>query len=259
MKERDILLISLLLGAVVLIAFLLRKSSVATVKESTILDLGGAAGPPPADTSPQPDPSQPIVLYDTETGEGGAAVQQRIKTIWQNAAARNDLVNSSGLLNRVYQGLQYPAGIKNAMAGVFGSSSAIPIIPDSLDTSYSQRLQEWKDVTDFEAITSTSGIDQAFSTWKNAFNLVSQGLDFWPPTISVLIEAKEFGDINRGDRNRSERYQAFTNDMRKVGENLALANSKMGEIVRDRAIADLRAAGWNFIGYDAVGQGTGPG
>jgi len=258
MKERDILLISLLLGAVVLIAFLLRKRT-ASASEETIFELGGAAGPPPADVSPQPDPSQPIVLYDTETGEGGAAVQQRIKTIWQNAAARNELINSSGLLNRVYQGLQYPAGIKNAMAGVFGSSSAIPIIPDSLDPAYSQRLQEWKDVTDFEAITSTSGIDQAFSAWKNALNLVSQGLDFWPPNISILIEAKEFGEINRGDRNRSERYQAFTNDMRKVGENLALANSKMDEIVRDRAIADLRAAGWNFIGYDAVGQGTGPG
>lgn len=196
------------------------------------------------------------VLYDTDSGQGGAAVLARMKSIWNNAQSRETVISRSGLINRIYQGLSFPDGIKNAMAGIFGSSSNIPLAPDTLETGYSRKVKEWKTVPGFETLTSSNGGDptEAFSTWKNALYLQQEGLNFWPPNIEALIEAKQFGQIANGDRNRSERYDAFTKDMKVLGENIAYANGKLDEIVRDQAINDLRGAGWQFIGYDLIAQ-----
>ena len=252
MKSKDILLVAAVLFAVLAIVYAMQNK----VKMSSADDKAPLDAPPsppyrPATGGPPgQSPTDSPVLYDTETGEGGAAVQQRMKSIWANASARNEVTANSGLLNRVYAGLTYPTGIKNAMAAIFGSSSALPLAPVTIEPSYSRRAKEWQNVPDFETLTNTSGIETAFSAWKTALDLKEVGLNFWPPNLPSLIEAKEFGNINRGDKNRSEKYREFTNDMRVLGDNIAYANTQIDEIVKDRAIADLRAAGWKFIGFD---------
>ena len=251
MKTKDILFVAAFLFAVLAIVYLVQnKAKMTSADDNTPID--PAPSPPYRSTDGPPGqaPTERPVLYDTETGEGGAAVQQRMKSLWNNATTRNEITGNSGLLNRVYAGLTYPDGTKNAMAGIFGSSSAIPLAPVTIEPAYSRRVKEWQNVPDFETLTATSGIETAFSAWKNALDLKEVGLNFWPPNLPALIEAREFGAINRGDKNRSEKYREFTNDMRVLGDNIAYANTQIDEIVKDRAIADLRAAGWKFIGFD---------
>lgn len=258
MKSKDYIIIALAMGLVVLLVYLLQRQSKITAPQ-TALGLDDAEAPPAAGP-PVAEPSQTAstILYDTETGQGGAAVKQRMKAIWANAAEREQIIERSGLINQVYQGLKYQSGIQNAIAGIFGAASRIPLVPDSLEPSYSTRAKEWNSVPGFETLTASQGGDptEAFSTWKAALNLRDAGLNFWPPNISALIEAKEFGPINKGDRNRSEKYNEFTGDMRILGQNIAFANKKLDEFVKDKAIADLRGAGWNFLGYDSPPSGS---
>lgn len=259
MKSKDYIIVGLAMGFIFLLIYLLQKKGKITTTEID-LELGQAEGPPPVQ-GPATQPGQSEgnrILYDTETGQGGAAVKQRIKSIWSNATEREELIARSGLVNQVYQGLKYPNGIKNAMAGIFGAASRLPLAPDSIEPSYSTRAKEWNSVPDFETLTASQGGDptQAFSTWKAALNLQDAGLNFWPPNLPALIEAQEFGPINQGDRNRSEKYREFTNDMKVVGQNIAFSNKKLEELVKDKAIADLRAAGWNFLGYDSPPAGS---
>lgn len=259
MKSKDYIIIGLALGLIVLLVYLLQNKAKVNLSE---MDLGleGAEGPPAVDSTegPNEQPQTNNILYDTETGQGGAAVKQRMKSIWSNAAERENIINRSGLMNQVYQGLKYPSGLKNAMASIFGAASRLPLVPDSIEPSYSTRAKEWNSVPDFETLTASQGGDptEAFATWKSALNLQDAGLNFWPPNLPALIEAQEFGPINRGDKNRSEKYREFTNDMKVLGQNIAFSNKKLDELVKDKAIADLRAAGWNFLGYDSPPAGS---
>lgn len=243
-----------MLAAVVVALYLLWRKGVFSKAASTE-PIEPAQGPPlPAPTGPMQAQGQSApVSYDPFSGVGGQQVNARMRALWNNATERNTIIAGSGLTDRLYQGLQYPNGVKNAMAAIFGSSSNVPLAPETLEPGYTRRVKEWKDVPGFESLTSSQGGDPttAFSTWKNALLLQDQGLNFWPPNIAALIEAKEFGEPSRGDKNRSERYDAFTKDMKALGQNIAFINTKLNEIVRDRAISDLRAAGWAFIGYDA--------
>lgn len=263
MKSKDYIIIGLALGFIVLLVYLLQKQGKITLTELT--DGLEGAGPPPeyeggqAGGQPQGEtPEGTPILYDTETGQGGAAVKQRMKSIWQNAGARENITSRSGLLNQIYQGLKYPSGTKNAMASIFGSPSALPLAPDSIEPAYGRRVKEWENVPNFETMTAAQGGDptEAFATWKTALNLPEVGLNFWPQNLPALIEAQEFGPINRGDRNRSEKYREFTEDMKVLGGNIAFANKKLDEIVKDQAISDLRAAGWQFLGYDSTPAGS---
>lgn len=260
MKSKDYIVIGLAMGFIFLLVYLLQNKAKVNIPEIG-LGLEGAPGPPatePLVQGPTEQPQANNILYDTETGQGGAAVKQRMRSVWSNATEREALIARSGLINQAYQGLKYPTGIQNAMAGIFGAASRLPLVPDSIEPSYSTRAKEWNSVPDFETLTASQGGDptQAFSTWKAALNLQDAGLNFWPPNILALIEAQEFGPINRGDRNRSEKYREFTNDMKVLGQNIAFINKKLDELVKDKAIADLRAAGWNFLGYDTPPAGS---
>lgn len=251
MKSKDMLIVAAIFIAVLAFVYAMQNKVKMGANDDDKTPLGSPPAPPqrPA-ASPPGQSTDTAILYDTETGEGGAAVMQRMKSIWANASARNEVIASSGLINRVYAGLTYPNGIKNAIAGIFGSSSNLPLAPVTIEPAYSRRVTEWQNVPDFETLTATSGIETAFSAWKTALDLKEVGLNFWPPNLPALIEAQEFGPINRGDKNRSEKYREFTNDMRVLGDNIAFSNKQIDEIVKDRAIEDLRTAGWKFIGFD---------
>lgn len=210
---------------------------------------------PPQDAGPAPGtPGQTQQLFSTDSGQGEQAIRSRIEEITRRPGIRQDIAQEYGLLQQLYQGLNYPNGMKTAISSIFGSAGSVPIIPPQVEPGYSQRLEDLEAVPGFEQLTRTQGGNPsaAFTNWKNALNFSDEGVNFWPPDLETLIRAGSFGQIGSSDRNLSERYDAFTSDFKVFAANLARANRELGEILRAQAIEDLCAAGWRFIGYDVA-------
>ena len=199
---------------------------------------------PPAPAPPAPTAQQSQAASFVDSGEGLTAVNQRMKVIY-NSADYADIYSDQ--LEKLYEGMSYKQGFKNAMKAIFGSLQKVPVIPSFISTSQSKLFKDVADVKDFEVQTKSNGFDSAASLWRQ--NTDIGGVSFWPEDLKDRIEAGDFGQTTKADKDRSERYNAFTSDFKRFAINAQKVSSDLTSAVKNRAIADLMAAGWKFSGY----------
>lgn len=240
--------------AVFVLALLFRGKLQSVLKKAG-LAAQGASPLPPAAVPPQGQPAgQPGAqqqLYDADSGIGAQAIQNRMRQIFNSAARRQSTIQASGAPGSLYTAMKYPEDMRAAMATVFGSAAAVPIVPPSFEPAYIDRLDTWQSLPGFERTTRGSGIEKAFQIWRPALEFSDLGVNFWPSQLPTLIEAGAFKSSGPADRDRSERYDAFTEDMKILGQNIIRASRDYEEFLKAEAIQDLRATGWAFVGYDA--------
>lgn len=232
--------ISLIVAAVLIIAFLTyfaffkkEAKGIEKVEEKP----APQALPPPVQ---QADNNKPLFV---DSGEGLVAVNSRMKTLY-NSADFQAIKNAE--INKLFVGLSYANGMKAGLTNNFGSLSKIPVIPTFIDSSFANDFQGIESVVDFEQITKVSGINAAFTTWRSALNI--QGYDFYPANLQLLVDSAQFGMPTPADKNKSERYNAFTVDFKKLAANMIKLCNDLSESLRRKAIFDLVDAGWKFVG-----------
>lgn len=199
---------------------------------------------PPAPAPPAPPAQQSQTASFVDSGEGLLAVNQRMKTIY-NSSDYLDIYSDQ--LEKLYEGMSYKQGFKNAMKAIFGSLQKVPVIPSFISTSQSKLFKDVADVKGFEEQTRQNGFDSAVNLWRQ--NTDINGISFWPEDLKERIEAGDFGQTTKADKDRSERYDAYTSDFKRFAVNAQKVSSDLTNAVKNRAISDLMAAGWKFSGY----------
>lgn len=188
-------------------------------------------------------------LYSTDAGEGKSAIIARMKEIF-NSAEKDTIRQNSGLFEKLYVGLTYPNGVKQAVTASQGHPYNIEIVPDTISINQKARIEAVKATEGFEKITSRNGVDFAKTAWEGVASWPEFNIMLWPAQLPNLIETGAFGEPTRADANRSERYDAYTTDLKRLVDNMQLIRQSMETALRAKAIEDLRASGWKFIGID---------
>lgn len=223
--------------------FVLRPGAKADADTQTLPNPEPLPPPPPPPASQataSPDAATPL-LIDQEPAR--TAVNARAQQVLRDAAIRPQLMANLDWSNRLFQGTQYPAGLRLALQSTVGGEYNLPVLNDAQQG----QAANLKDQQGFERLRASVGFDQAQSQWAQALDFGSFSL--WPPNIAVLIDQGAFGQAGRADRDKSERYDAFTTDVKRMATNWASLNADLLTAARERAARDLVAAGWKIVGY----------
>lgn len=244
-----------------LIAFLIAATGIGVgayfyLSEKSKDNAPEAGGPPNAvkppgttGNAPEATNTEEAKYYSLEAGEGAEAIRNRMNELFRYRDSRNKILERYGVLDPIFQGITYISGTNAVINTLFGNVFNLPIYPKSIFPDYYAQLQAIQATEGFEKITSTAGIDSAFSTWRNALNFPT-GETLWLENVMEILKTGAFGPHGKADKNWSERYDAYTGDMQKLAKNMAKASTSLEDALRQQAISDLRGAGWKFTGID---------
>lgn len=205
---------------------------------------------PPPQSADGPGGFNPPMAADQEPAL--SAINSRIEQLY-NSAERERVFSRNQTREGLFAGVNYRSGLRQALASVLpdGNPDQVPLIPATINPAYGQKLDFIQDLTSINDLDRTSyagDINGALQVWKNALDLTTAGgPNFWPSNMVQLIEEGAFGQPGAADRNRSERYHAFAEDFRAFAKNLSAAIKKADNHLRNQAVSDLKAAGWNII------------
>lgn len=227
----------------------------------------GEAPENPAPSQPAPTPDNPpnnngsdsqSQLYDIDSGAGLAAINKRIAQIYKDKAKLMSSLTANGVENDPYKNLTYKSSWQNLVGDKFGG--AFDYIPPPLAVK-PKALQVLRATAEmeptFELRHQQRGFDEALQDLLRFADLREAG---GPLLISSLDENTEpvirqivtgyFGDSSRADKNRSETYDQFEQDLKKIAANWLEMQKQVEAALTLSAIEDLRASGWKFFGYD---------
>lgn len=237
MKTKNIIIVAIL-AILAYFAFFKKKSESAQ------------SGNPPNDPLPEAEPvstenvkPEPVSI---DSGDGAAMIANRIRVLQKSNTAQELARSVSGDL---YKGTVYPQGMKAAFLGLFGDSYAIPLFPSQIDPSFQSFVEGIQSVEDFNKMESSVGLEKALQNYKSALQYGE--VSYFPPNLKELVDAENFGKPSKADKNKSERYGAWAIDTKTVFSNLARISKNYSNAMQNKAISDLRAAGWKFYGIDA--------
>lgn len=202
---------------------------------------------PPVNTPPPPPPpgstDTPAPALRESEEPAASAIRNRILQIQSDAGSMANVRAGIGFQNAVLQGTVYPA----AWQEYFGNLLNIPT-PD--DANFSESLAMIGRTKPFEELKNESNFDQAKIRWATVAAL-PYGLNLMPSNLLELIAAGKFGTPGRRDSDRSERWNAWSVDAKRIASNLQTLLPQVQNAVRMRAISELTAAGWKISGYNA--------
>lgn len=209
---------------------------------------GSFIAPPGKANSLAGDTTSPIPLSDPQLQ---AAIKQKIKFIVRNDNLREAAYEAQGVRKGIFSGLQYGNGIRQALAASLpdGNPNNVPVIPVSYDRTYSDRLELIQNLQDYGRINDTVGTEAARQQWQSASDMGDAGFSFWPPNMVQLIDQGAFFVSGPKDKDKSERYDSWSKDMKKLSENLLTANRKAGDALEQAAITQLIDDGWKIVGF----------
>lgn len=211
-------------------------------------EIQGQPGNAPLPEGPKAENPAEQKTYSAEAGEGLAAIQARMRELGLYASSRQNIISQYGVLDNLLSGVTYRSGTNSVLNLLFGNVLNTPLYPAS-NGAWTAQLNSIKDTQGFEELTANAGGNPAtaFQVWQTVLQL-PDGRSFWYPGIEQLIDAGQFGKRGPADKNKSERYDAYTRDMQKVAENLLIASRKYEDALRQQAIQDLIGSGWKFTG-----------
>lgn len=208
--------------------------------------------PPKPAEKPPVSAANPVTaskLYSTDAGEGKEAIIARMKEIF-NSSGKEAIRQNSGLFEKLYTGLTYPNGMKQAVTASQGQPYNVEIVPDTVSINQKARIEAVKATEGFEKITSKNGFDFAQTSWQSVTTWPEFNINLWPAQLPNLIETGAFGQTTRADANRSQQYDNYTADLKRLVDNMQRIRETFESELRSKAINDLRASGWKFVGMD---------
>lgn len=202
-----------------------------------------------------------VPILDPDSSPALEAINNRVLSIYSNQSAREAVYTANQIRAGIFDGIRYRQGIIAVLSEVLPDRNPlnIPIIPPAINLEYQQRLKTLQEVNGYEAIVRNSSNDvSAKQTWANASDMGSAGFSFWPakPVIDAIMNQGLFYVSGPADRNQSERFDSYTTDLKRLAKNIEEANRKAQDALRTKAIQDLRAAGWRFVGFDFAQTAT---
>jgi hypothetical protein len=228
MKAKDLLIGGAVVGGLAWI-FFQKKDSISGVE---------------AKRAKAPDllPVEDAPVMDSESGEGAELVRNRMFQLYNSQ--EGEQIKQSSRTN-VYQGLAYPTGMRQLITEIYGGASLFPSVPSEIDGGFLNWLDDIEKGPNFEEITSNVGIDQAKETWSQILNYNEYTL--WPIDVESLINQNAFGKASKKDKNKSERYNAMIEDLKKFASNLYKFTKSYSQNLKNEAILDLQTAGYKFL------------
>jgi hypothetical protein len=210
-------------------------------ENNEVVDLLDNVPLPPA---PQTQATADSQTYYTDQGEGKKAIESRMYAL-DRSEEKNNII---GIVD-FYKGVSnFREDIKTVMSSLFGSAFDLPVLSFDLEPNYKTFLSAIPETENFEPLSQGGQVQKAISVWRSA--LTFRDFSFWPNNLADLIEQGYFKASGSADKDRSERYNAFTESMKPISENLMKASSSYTVNLRNRAIADLVASGWKFYGIN---------
>lgn len=242
-----ILILGLIIGGI--LYYLNKSKKVDTSTDAGSLEPGRQEPKPAPPVEPLPVQTQgaansndtPTLFIDS--GEGLKQVNARMKTLY--LSSDYDGIKAAQIY-KLFETCKYPNGMKQGMVANFGSLNKIPVIPDFFDPGFSTAWEGVQSIEGFEKLKNAAGFNTALNTWQGALSI--QDFNYFPSNLSALIESGQFGATTKADKDRSERYDAFTTDAKTFAKNMVKLCKDMTTALRAQAINDLVGAGYKFYG-----------
>lgn len=238
-KNNYIFIIVIVIALALLVAIYLLKDKVkAQISKNTSQPL------PPPDSAP--DPAQ-TTLLETESGQGKSLIDNRMRQIFQNELATRDVIIKYNVPLPNRNGLNYPAGVAQVLNDA--GEKEVPVVPAWAAPSYEAEIDNFIAQTDFEMITFNQGFESAEKTYQNAMAFDSVQFYPWTPLKKAVV-GNAFGRVKASDKDRSNDFNTATKDFKVLMNKVKDSNKKLGDAIKQQAIADLRAVGYKFKGFD---------
>lgn len=257
MKKAAVVLLLIIIAAFV--AYRWQKRIAEKAAGAPKIPLPPAATPPilPG-ASQQPQPGTLAGLYSTDSGPGAAAIQKRVSDIKENpdaaAAIRLEVAPDTAFLSGLaYLGQKITANIGAGMAAA--GLDAVPVFLDNKQTAAVSGMAALTYVppgywSTLERVTNSakSVADQTGVTVLAAGMYDPKNLNPIKNDLLTVIRPDAKGKGAAGAA--TDATKKLVADVSRFAQNWLAVSSAANLAAREKAISDLRASGWRFIGYD---------
>lgn len=189
-------------------------------------------------------PEKPLYLIDE--GRGKTAVQGRMRTVFNNKTTLMRIIRENGILNSIYNSLQYPAGMQQVIISAFGTKDGLPLVPPTIDGgAYVSQLESLKALDKFNDLERGGRMEMAKTLYINTSTLPG-GVQLIPGNIQMFLDNGFFGAGSSADSNGSNLWERYCEDLKVLADKLINASLDLENVLRDKAVQDLVDQGWSF-------------
>jgi len=242
-----------LIAAVVAVYWFYLKDRDASKSSFDLVPAPPLPAPPTADAPGTETTAEPSPILPLTNPQVVAAIRTQTAAIYGNELEREVVYDAKSVRDGIFTGLLYRNGIRRALNSALpsGNANRIPVIPPTVDREYQDRLELITELTAMEEMDGRREWSEVQQTWRQAADMGAvAGFSFWPPDMVQLIDEGVFFVSGPADRNKSERYDSWSKDVKTLAANLMTANRKAEDAIRNKAIQQLRGRGWRLEGYD---------
>lgn len=257
--KKTVLVLALLAGIVAFVLFAYKVKKTNDEKKAA-LKLPPAATPPIVSGAGIAGPNNG--LYDPKSGSGLAAIERRAMELQgavnELAAIKSGLsVNADGLKNVQYIGDFIATNIATSTGG-----AGLELLPLILSPSQKATIKTVAELT-YKGPGYWSTLERIVNALKalrvstgvsllpeNAYN----PKDLNPIRNGVVIKLIRRDAVAKGryDTGRiTDGTEKLIADLNSFAQNWLSLSDQFSTAIKEKAISDLRASGWRFIGYDA--------
>ena len=228
------------IAAVLVGLYFLLKDKLPKFKNGTYVP--PTEGPPPPDVVPPTENQTPI---DPGSAFGKNLIQSRAQSLW-NSSERSNILSGANLQDP-YASDKAKQAIKPLHYASAGTSTyyGLPWKNSYLHPVVRETVDELKGLKDSDIRDNPNGTEIKLN-WYEGLNTIFD-FPFQPNDPWAFVKAN-FGDVGNTDgiaaNNWDAYYQTVDTILSIVGQNM----DAIGETLYNRAIADLQAAGYEFIG-----------
>lgn len=192
------------------------------------------------------NPVQNQPMYFIDEGPGKDAVEGRMRTIYNNKQALQRVIRENGILTSAYGNLQYPQGMQQVIVSTFGTRDGVTVTPPTVDGgAYIEQLESLKALDNFNTLEAGGKMEFAKTVYRNA-SMLPDGQSLIPGNIQMFLDNGLFGPGSRADKNGSNLWDRYGEDLKAFASNLVNAALDLDNVLRMQAVEDLQGAGWSF-------------
>lgn len=195
--------------------------------------------PPPPPPTGQNDFGKPL---DPFSGDGLKAIESRMTSINQSGQ-KQSLIDSLDF--DWYAGIptETKTDFQQIISSILGDKYPLKMV--NLSNTYLKYLKGIKAQTKIDDLNQ---LENDLSKWQAIVNY--RDYEFLPSDFrSRFIDKGIYEVSGSADKNRSERYAAYLSDLITFAGNMVRLNEKYEQALRNKAISDLLASGYKFIGF----------
>jgi len=215
--------------------------------------------------APAPTPNQGATiadLYDADSGTGKAAVDLRIQKLLANGYGET-VATGLGFQDALFSGVKAGNKMKDAILKDGHKLYQLPLPVSNKQKNVLIGIQDIKYSAGLSSWDNMAKVTNSFFDLKKEanFRVFLNGVEGNLENIRNKFFDGVYGKIPSNKKKIEEPQmrqwvEQFQNDARQFASNYLALSEKAADTLREKAIADLRASGWKFVGYDAPGTPT---